>query len=237
MLRNIDRKFLSEDTHTHDRLRVDYPMFIVSTPTMKGADETVSGPTRGLLEYTQNVRRLPYCPVFVDADKDGSRHYSAHFTGGVIDPHHYLNLVESLRRMQEKDTMKIYIASPGGYICSATYITSAMEACRGHVTTIATGICASAGSLIWSAGHTCKVNFTAQLMYHMSSHIGTGNSIKVAKDAISQVEYIRRVLLDLPLKKGHLTQDEVDLLCKDPNRQVWLDAIEMAKRLKGVDHG
>ena len=143
----------------------------------------------------------------------------------------YINLLEVLANMNELDTITIYIDSPGGYIHSAVTICTHILLCPGRVTTVACGTCASAGSLIWSAGHTCLVVPTAALMWHMSSHVDMGDSIAIQDEAYLQIQFVRNALLQASVEKGHLTKEEAEEICSGPNVVKWINAEEMQKRL------
>jgi ATP-dependent protease ClpP protease subunit len=175
--------------------------------------------------------KLPYCPIFVVPRDNGTKEYTALINSTITSPTEYFGLVEIINRMQEGDDMILNISSPGGYVCSATFIASSIYRCKGTVTTVATSICASAGSLIWSSGHICKAHPTAQFMYHMSSQMSVGNSVRIRDSANVQVKYVQEVLLDLAKNKGHITEAEVDLICKDPDKCVWIDAKKMMERI------
>lgn len=174
-----------------------------------------------------------YCPVYLKTqEENGARHFECFLTSTIERLNEYFGLLEVLGMMQEGDTMDMYIASPGGLICSGSAISSLITECKGEVTTIATGICASAGSLIWSAGHKCKVEPTAVLMWHMSSHFASGNSKTIQIEAARMVNHVRDVFLAASVEKGHITAEEMEIICKEPNREIWISAAEMQQRLQ-----
>lgn len=174
-----------------------------------------------------------YCPVYLKSqEENGSRHFECFLTSTIERLNEYFGLLEVLGMMKEGDKIDIYIASPGGLICSGSAISSLITECQGEVTTIATGICASAGSLIWSAGHICKVEPTAVLMWHMSSHFASGNSKTIQMEAKRMVDHVRDVFLAASVEKGHITAEEMETICQEPNREIWISAEEMTKRLQ-----
>lgn len=175
--------------------------------------------------------RVEYCPVRLRKEIDGGRHFDAYITGVIVNIEEYFNLLEVLATMKDKDTMNIFISSPGGLVNSGAAISSLITECAGHITTIATGICASAGSLIWSAGHTCKIEPTAVLMWHMSSHYAYGNSLEIQTEAAQMVEHVKQIFLAVSVRKGHLTEEEMTTICSEPHREIYISAKEMQRRL------
>lgn len=177
-----------------------------------------------------------YCPVILKyVDEDGHKYYESFLNSTIEGIHEYFNLLETLGLMEEGDQIEIYIASPGGLICSGSAISSMITECKGKVITIATGICASAGSLIWSAGHECLVFPTAVLMWHMSSHGAQGNSKLLELEARRMVDHVRDVFLAASARKGHITEEEVQIICSEPNREIWISAGEMQQRLDAAN--
>lgn len=181
---------------------------------------------------TRKYNNLEYCTVCpAGSNESGGMEFSCYINGTIEDTDKYINLLEVLANMNEADTITIYIDSPGGYIHSAVTICTHILLCPGKVTTVATGTCASAGSLIWSAGHICKVTPTAALMWHMSSHVDMGDSIAIQDEAYLQIQFVRNALLQASVEKGHLTKEEAEEICSGPMVTKWINASEMQKRL------
>jgi len=185
-----------------------------------------------------DLEKLPYCPVYfvetvTEKHAGGKTHklFRAHITSTIETIEEYFTLLEVLYSMGEDDIIEILIDSPGGYINTGATIATAIRSCKGRVITHAVGLCASSGSLIWSAGHECVCSSMATFMWHMSSHGSYGNSITVQRDAEAQVDFVRKVFLDISFKKGHITREEVDRICSVPDEAVWITAEEMNRRL------
>ena len=201
------------------------------------AVETPSGEPKGtgistIVELSTRLNNVPYCPIAVlGKNSKGGYVFDAKLSGVIEDVVDYLDLLECLSTMRENDELTITIDSPGGFVHSGTLICTHILACRGTVRTRAVGLCASAGSLIWSAGHICEVESTALLMWHMSSHQDMGNSLSIYNEAGLQVEFVKNVLLEASVAKGHITREEVDDICNNPNKNKYITAQEMQRRL------
>lgn len=170
-----------------------------------------------------------YCPVFVEKTSAGHK-FTAYIRGPIQDMHHYIMLLEALNTAVEGDVIEIYIDSAGGMVTTGSSISSAIVTCKGKVITIACGLCASAASLVWSAGHENRIWDYAIFMYHMSSHSDMGNTARIAKRASEMVIYVKSCLLTEAVKKGHITQEELDNLC-DTFEDKWITAEEMKTRI------
>lgn len=178
------------------------------------------------------VNQLPWCPVHrIGLNRNGGVSYAAYITESIVELVEYIPLLETLASMGVNDTLFVRIASPGGYITTAAQICSLFRRTKGRVVTEATGLCASAGSMIWADGHTCSLTNTANFMWHMSSHSDYGNTVGVAYNAERMRDYVRDVLLRVSLEKRFITQDEVDLICTDPDRSIWISSFDMQRRI------
>lgn len=155
-----------------------------------------------------------YCPVYVEETTEGSRHYSAYLIGPVEDVDKYIDLIDTLEKMNESDVYTIYIDSPGGYIASGGLISSAISSAKGKVYTVARGLCASAAALIHTAAKPgyAAVAPTGILMYHMSSHGDGGLSTGIRTRAENQVRYVNEVLLRRAVNLGYLLPEEFERL-------------------------
>lgn len=190
-----------------------------------------------LSEYTDTWKEankvIPYCPVYVSKSTENDTLVAtAYITGQVADLSEYVDLVDLLEVMKENDLLVIYIDSPGGYVATGAAIASCIDTCKGKVIGIARGLCASAGSLIWSACHICVAEPFANFMYHMSSHFDMGNSEGIRERAAIQVDYVENCLLRIARDKGHITEDEMIKIARG-KENVFISAQEMTKRLAG----
>lgn len=203
---------------------------VVETPS--GDPNSAYGIANTVAALNNKIHNVPYCPISIlGKNENGGVVYNAKISGAIEDTIEYLDLLECLASMKENDTIVIAIDSPGGYIHTGVLICTHIKACRGTVITRAVGLCASAGSLIWSAGDICEVESTALLMWHMSSHADYGNSLAIKNEATIQVHFVKTVLLQASMDKGHITQEEINKICTDPDATIYISAEEMQKRI------
>lgn len=172
----------------------------------------------------------PRSPVLYAPKDDGGVIFTTYVFGTIENPTPFGDLIAVLQTATEQDEVNIYIHSPGGCVCTGAMIASSIVACKAKVTTIAVGVCASAGSLIWSAGHVCHSTSMAAFMYHMSSHVDMGNSTKIMERAEAMTRYVRECLLVDAVGKGHITAKELEIL-SDKDENLWIPHLQMASRL------
>lgn len=188
-------------------------------------------PTKALtIEHTDIVGPLSKCPVFIHEVSDGSLHCIAYVIGQIGDVNDYLDLIDMITVLRSQDKMRVYIDSPGGYVATGAHVSSAISLCKGEVTTVARGFCASAASLIWSAGHKNLLTPFSLFMYHMSSHGDIGNSLGIRNRADDMIRYVKTTLLRVPLEKGHITPEELERICVKGEDQ-YIDAKTMYQRV------
>ena len=87
----------------------------------------------------------PYCQLIKSVDENGHKNIKAYLQGEILDVDEYVELIDALFSADSEDKIYIYIDSPGGHISAGSIISSAIDACKGEVYTVARGLCASAG--------------------------------------------------------------------------------------------
>lgn len=244
-------KMLSDDTpHTP----IPEGDGILDTPPMEPTPAPVSVPTTEddhyktrYLEIYEDLTGIPTntltletpevlgaqsrCPVYVHKRSGGELFCVAYVVGQIGDVNDYLDFIDILTVLRHQDDMIVFIDSPGGYVATGAHVASTMSLCAGRVTTIARGFCASAASLMWSAGHVNRLTPFSLFMYHMSSHGDMGNSLNIRNRADDMVRYVQTTLLRVPLAKGHITHEEMEKICVHGEDQ-YIDAKTMYDRIR-----
>ena len=213
-------------------------------PTEVGEDGSVRpvAPTRPTVDKNGRMVIPSKCPLVISSEMKDDRECTridAYIRGNIEDLDGYVNLIDALNIADSNYNFYIHIQSGGGMVTTGATIASAIAHTRGLVTTIAEGLCASAASLIWSAGRTCEVGDYAMFMYHMSSHADMNNSLYIAESARQMVHYVQNCLMRNALKHGHITPEEHVKFCEN-KEEVWISADEMRRRIaahKEDDHG
>jgi len=144
-----------------------------------------------------------------------------------IDFKHHVELVNTLKTAEPHDTIFIYLGTPGGNLNVAIRIINAIKMCNGTVITVLDGEVASAGTLIFLAGHKKMVFPHSGFMIHTLS-MGTDGTLN---NSISRVKFVEKWWNDVcnEYYKGFLTDEELDRVIR--GEELWLTSPEVIDRL------
>lgn len=152
----------------------------------------------------------------------------AYLDGPILEPSNYRNLLHYLRMMEEEDSLRIWLDSPGGQLDSTLAIIDGIEKTEGDVKIIVTGRAYSAGSIIALSAPQLIVGDHASFMLHNGSY-GTGGK---ANDIASMVKFTSQQFESLFRKvyKDFLSEQEISDLVQ--GKDFWFDNAEVVRRLE-----
>ncbi|TRZ43282.1 ClpP family protease [Robertkochia solimangrovi] len=148
------------------------------------------------------------------------------FLWGQVDDKsakHVIDRLLYLDALSNKE-IKLIINSPGGYVTSGFAIHDTMKSLKSPVSTICTGLAASMGSILLSAGEKGKrfIYPYARVMIHQPSGGAQGQASNIeiqAREIIKTKEIGAKILADN-------CGQTVEKIMKDFNRDYWMDAEE-----------
>ncbi|MFC2107446.1 ClpP family protease [Bacteroidota bacterium] len=149
------------------------------------------------------------------------------FLWGQVDDSSAKHVVERmlyLEMISPKKEIQLIINSPGGYVTSGLAIYDTMKSISSPVSTVCSGLAASMGSILLSAGTKGRrfVQLNARVMIHQPSG-GTGGS---ASDiGIQMDEIIKTRDLGAKILADNCGQT-IAKIKKDFNRDFWMSAEE-----------
>ncbi len=155
--------------------------------------------------------------------------YTVMMSDPIARPDQMIELVDLLRNSKEDEKIKMIISTPGGSVITMLDLLDAMDECKSHITTIANGVVASCGFIIWSYGNTIKCRDFAMPMAHASSHGAWGKSADIvdqSKGIVAMVENLLKRAVD----KGILTAGDMQQLTTQ-RKNVWLFKEDLETRL------
>jgi ATP-dependent Clp protease protease subunit len=148
------------------------------------------------------------------------------FLWGMVDDDSAKHVIERLMYLDSlgNDEIQLIINSPGGYVTSGFAIYDTMMQVKSPVATVCSGLAASMGSILLSAGAKGRrmIQPHARVMIHQPSGgaQGQASSIEIqAREIIKTKEIGARILsenCDQPLEK----------VMNDFDRDYWMDAQE-----------
>lgn len=142
-------------------------------------------------------------------DDDSARH--------VVDRLLYLNALNH-------EEIKLYINSPGGYVTAGFSIYDTMKEIESPVSTICSGLAASMGSILLSAGEKGKrfIQPHARVMIHQPSGGARGPASDIE---ITAIEILKTKELSARILADNSGQSYEQVM-KDFNRDHWMGAEE-----------
>lgn len=151
------------------------------------------------------------------------------WTGNVI-PGNFIaqdEFLQDLENLAGKDSITVHINSVGGDMYAGIAIYNRLKGLASHVTTVNDGLAASAGSLIFMAGDTRKVNAGSNLMIHGAAGFLYGYYQVQDLAAIrKQLEAHNRAGINI---YAEATGKDKDTIKNMVDRETWLtgaDAVE-----------
>ncbi len=148
------------------------------------------------------------------------------FLWGQVDDESAKHVVERLLYFDSlnQEEIKLYINSPGGYVTAGFSMYDTIKQIKSPVSTICTGLAASMGSILLSAGEKGKryIQPNARVMIHQPSGgtRGPASDIEItAQEILKTKELSAQVLADNCGQK-------FEKVMKDFNRDHWMDAEE-----------
>lgn len=139
----------------------------------------------------------------------------------------YLEMINILKTAEQHDTIFIYLNTPGGNLYTAIQIISAMRQSNATVVTCIEGMVASAGTLIFLAGHKHVVNPNCTFMIHNYSHIARGKGNEVAIQVKHSEDYFAKLCRDF--YSNFLTDEEIETVVN--GKDYWMESEEVLARL------
>lgn len=173
-------------------------------------------------------------PTVIERSRDGERAYDIYsrllkdriiFLGTGIDDQVANAIIAQLLFLQKENSEKdviMYVNSPGGHVYAGLAIIDTMNHINPDVVTIATGVAASMGGLILSAGTKGKRYSLPNSMIHMHQPLG-GASGQASDIEIEAREILRlKDLLAEMLAKN--TGQPKETIMRDFDRDVHMTA-------------
>lgn len=148
------------------------------------------------------------------------------FLWGMVDDKSARHVVDRLLYLDSlgDGEIKFYINSPGGYVTSGFSIYDTIKAIKSPVSTICTGLAASMGSLLLSAGEKGLrfIQPHARVMIHQPSGGARGQASDIE---ITAQEIIKTKELSAQILADNCGQT-FEKIMKDFNRDHWMGAEE-----------
>lgn len=155
---------------------------------------------------------------------------TTYYIGRILEgTQSYTQLCTHLYIAEENEVIKLIINTPGGDVTIGQMIADAIKFTKAHVITVASGICASCGALIWSLGDELIAEEWARIMFHMSIHMDFGKTLDILDMANGIVDQSRSIYAPI-MRRKLLTDEEYAAMVND-KRNIYITGKEMQRRL------
>ena len=129
------------------------------------------------------------------------------------------DLIDAIAKIDDKETVDIYINSPGGSVFAGSTIYSALRELKNRVKIHVVGIAASAASVVACAGQS-DIAPTAMLMIHNSSSVARGDYHAMDKESEVLQQVNKAIAAAYIAKTGMNEQEALELM----DRESWITA-------------
>lgn len=146
-----------------------------------------------------------------------------------IDGH--IEAIDAIRVAPEADTIVIHITSFGGATCIADNYIEAIRDSRAHIVTKAIGTVASAGTMVWLAGHERVAADFSKFLFHNIRGGGFEDIHNLKRYIDASAEYAGGGYRDM--YRDILTEKEIEEIFS--GQEVHILGQEMQKRLAKIE--
>lgn len=168
-------------------------------------------------------KELPMSPVITAFKNGENKVYNVIFNNNFdSDTSSVLALVDVLNNAKEGSSVNIYINSQGGSVHTLTMILAAIYNTKAKVTTIAEGLAASCGAMLWAYGHNVQISPNSVIMFHAPSHMDWDKSLNVRDRAEGILERFKALME--PILKRRLITEEQYMQMFDEKKDVYITA-------------
>lgn len=144
--------------------------------------------------------------------KEG-RYITVQISGPIESLYQFTEFLQVLDQALESDVIDVVIDTPGGCVFTTQVLLEHMNSCKAHVTSVANGLVASAGTFLWFFSKNKKVNDWATFMFHGTSHVDYGKSVSIQETAKEMVMFTVKTVKAM-IAGGVLTAEEAGKIFK-----------------------
>lgn len=156
-------------------------------------------------------------------------HYNIFLNDFFEHPNQFIEAVSILELAQEPDTITIHLTSGGGNIDAVDGFLAAMEDCEAEISVKASGIVASAATLVLLTADSIQITPFTEVLIHSASFGSSGKSQDVYESVTFQHKQCEKLLRHYC--RGFLTDDEFhDVICN--KREMLLTADDFIERFQ-----
>jgi ATP-dependent protease ClpP protease subunit len=148
--------------------------------------------------------------------------------GNIESADEYIDWFDTMRHAGKNDIIKIYINSYGGDMFTAIQFLRVLNETEASIIVSVEGACMSAATMIFMCADNIEVSDHSMFMFHNYS----GGAIGKGGEMLDQLQHERAWSEKLlrSVYEDFLTEAEIQAMLN--NKDLWMDGIEVMKRLK-----
>lgn len=148
--------------------------------------------------------------------------------GNIESADEYIDWFDTMRHAGKNDIIKIYINSYGGDMFTAIQFLRVLNETEASIIVSVEGACMSAATMIFMCANNIEVSDHSMFMFHNYS----GGAIGKGGEMLDQLQHERAWSEKLlrSVYEDFLTEAEIQAMLN--NKDLWMDGIEVMKRLK-----
>lgn len=131
------------------------------------------------------------------------------------------DIIDAIAKIDDKETIDVYINSPGGSVFAGSSIYSTLRELHDRVKIHVVGIAASAASVVACAGQS-DISPTAMLMIHNSSSACRGDYHTMDKESEVLQQVNKAIAAAYTAKTGMSEQEALDIM----DKETWITAAQ-----------
>lgn len=153
--------------------------------------------------------------------------YKFHIKGQIGSPDEFEEIIDVIDGATEKDILEVHLNTEGGDITTTLELVYSLKKSPAHKHMVICGLCASAGTIIMTAGDSFEIEPHCSFMFHNYS----GGSYGKGNEVHAQVEFERKWSKNLMsmVYKDVLTTSEIKKMLD--GQDYWMTATEVAERI------
>lgn len=157
--------------------------------------------------------------------------YNIYLHEDIESSEDFIDAITVLNMAEPQDEIMIYLNCHGGSLHAVDTLLYEMAKCKAPIHISASGVIASAATLVLMAGHSFDVSPYTQFLFHAASFGAVGKG----KDVVDKVEFTKkqtdRIIKDY--YEHFFTEDELEDLINN-KRERYMDAEEFVERFENA---
>jgi len=154
--------------------------------------------------------------------------HTFYISGEIKSADEYVEMFDAIRNANERDIIKIHINSFGGQLFTAIQFMRVLKESNAQIICSVEGACMSAATMIFLSADAFEISEHSMFMFHNYSNVIFGKGGELYDNIVHERKWSEKIMRQV--YEGFLTEQEIKSILD--NKDIWMDAEEVIKRLK-----